>query len=125
VRDWAIQLLCYKNTTIRNNSFNECTAGIIIYPTDPTNSNHMIDIYGNTTTKNQPSENIIIEKNTFNRCNGKQLIYSYGRSLSNNYYIKVIGNNIFNCTNVSGVIILNATEKITVSDNFIDNVGNF
>lgn len=125
VRDWAIQLLCYKDSTIRNNTFNKCKAGIICYPSNPENPNHTIDIYGNVTTLTQPCKNIDIKDNTFNQCAGKQLIYSYGREKSMNYDFKISGNKIFNCSDVSGVINSRATYNMIITDNNIDNVGSF
>lgn len=125
LRDFAIQFLCYKDSVIKNNTFNNCTGGIIMYSSNPDNTAHQLDIYNQPTTATQPCTNITVEGNTLNRCNGKQLIYVYGRSGSRNKHFKVIGNKIFNSSDNSGVIVGIYTDNIEVSHNIIENVTNF
>src|SRR5699024_6678514 len=125
LRDFAIQFLCYKNSTIRNNEFYNCTGGIICYSSNPDNENHILDIYNHVTSTVQPCINITIESNWFNRISGKQIIYCYGREKSKNNNFKIIDNKIDNSLDVRGVIISTHSNHIEINNNIIDNVGNF
>ena len=122
-RDWGIQLLSYTDTYINNNTFKNCNAGIIIYPVDSGNINHMIDINDNVTTTLQNCKNINVINNSFIGIAGKQVIYSYGRKDIGNDHINVAGNKIINANNTNGIIILSKVKHGNASSNNIENVG--
>ena len=122
-RDWCIQLLSYTDTYINNNTFKNCNAGIIIYPVDSGNINHMIDINDNVTTTLQNCKNINVINNSFIGIAGKQVIYSYGRKDIGNDHINVAGNKIINANNTNGIIILSKVKHGNASSNNIENVG--
>ena len=122
-RDWCIQLLSYTDTYINNNTFKNCSSGIIIYPVDSGNINHMIDINDNVTTTLQHCKNINVINNSFIGVKTKQVIYSYGREDIGNEHINVTGNKIINANNTTGIIMLYKVKNGSVSSNEIENVG--
>ena len=123
-RDFAIQLLSYDTCHIKNNVFKDCAGGIIMYPVDPSNTKHMIDIYGNPTTQVQNTKNVLIENNTFNDIHTKQVVYSYGRKEINNELIIVKGNKVINSTNNKGMFLFNYTKDLELANNDFNNTNN-
>ena len=124
-RDFSIQLLCYKDSVIKDNIFRSCAGGVIIYPTDPNNPNHTIDKYNQTTESVQPSSYITVDNNKFISMNNKQIIYSYGREGSRNYEITFINNVIRDCINNSGNIMATHTTGLLIQNNKISNISTF
>lgn len=129
-RDFAIQLLCYKESIIRDNIFRNCIGGVIIYSSNPDNPSHALDKYNNpinpdSDTGVQPCSYITVDNNHFLSMNGKQILYCYGREKSRNYHITFSNNTIRNSIDNSGNIMAIYTTDYKAINNTIENVSNF
>lgn len=125
LRDFSIQFLGYKDSLVTGNKFDNCAGGIVMYSSDPENDSHITDKYGNTTTDVQPTYNVTVENNVFDRIYDKQIIYAYGREKSNNKQIIIRNNKIKDSVDNSGIIMSRYTDDSIIENNKIVNVGRF
>lgn len=132
-RDFAIQLLCYKDSIIRDNIFRNCIGGVILYSSNPDNPSHGLDKNNNPINPNsgcldcyvQPCSYITVDNNHFLSMNGKQILYSYGREKSRNYHITFSNNTIRDSIDNSGNIMAIYTTDYKAINNTIEHVSNF
>lgn len=125
LRDFSIQLLCYKDTIIEGNVFYKCTGGVILYSSNPDNTNHILDKYNQVTTAVQPCSYITVSRNTFDRIKGKQVLYNYGREKSRNNNIFFKDNVVKNSTENSGNIMMICSNDCKIDGNSVTRVDNF
>lgn len=125
LRDFSIQLLCYKDSLIEGNMFYKCTGGVIIYSSNPDNASHILDKYNQITTAVQPCSYITVSRNTFEQIEGKQVLYNYGREKSRNNNIFFKDNVVKNCVDNSGNIMMIFSNDCKIDGNSVTRVNKF